>query len=154
MAHHSPLLRRGPGVGGTANLYERVLTLAEVASRAPRAPRAMPASSGASQQRSGTRSPQDNALQDSKAIILPVAGNITASYNFCNIGYAVQLMRLEHPVLASFSPRRAAAAGLRAIRSHDACRATRSLHTKIGVRASALAGVPVRRFARQRPDLP
>ncbi len=46
-----------------------------------------------------------NALQDSKAIILPVAGNIAASYNFCNIGYAVQLMRLEHPVLASFSPR-------------------------------------------------
>ena len=36
--------------------------------------------------------------QDSKAIILPVAGNIAASYNFCNIGYAVQLMRLEHPV--------------------------------------------------------
>jgi hypothetical protein len=51
MAHHSPLLRRGPGVGGTANLYERVLTLAEVASRAPRAPRAlraMTAPSGAS----------------------------------------------------------------------------------------------------------
>lgn len=46
--HHSPLLRRGGagGVGSTANLYERVLTLAEVAPRARsrarsrRAPRA------------------------------------------------------------------------------------------------------------------
>ena len=36
--------------------------------------------------------------QDTKSIILPVAGNIACSYNFCNIGYAVQLMRLEHPV--------------------------------------------------------
>ena len=36
--------------------------------------------------------------QDSKSIILPVAGNIACSYNFCIIGYAVQLMRLEHPV--------------------------------------------------------
>ena len=34
--HHSPLLRRGGagGVGSTANLYERVLTLAGVAPRA------------------------------------------------------------------------------------------------------------------------
>ena len=39
--------------------------------------------------------------QDTKAIILPVAGNIACSYNFCNIGYAVQLMRLEHPVISS-----------------------------------------------------
>ena len=36
--------------------------------------------------------------QDTKSIILPVAGNIACSFNFCNIGYAVQLMRLEHPV--------------------------------------------------------
>jgi PHS family inorganic phosphate transporter-like MFS transporter len=64
MTHHSPLLRRSGGIGGTANLYDRLLTLAE----------------------------------DTKAIILPVAGNIACSYNFCNIGYAVQLMRLEHPV--------------------------------------------------------
>jgi hypothetical protein len=28
--HHSPLLRRSGGIGGTSNLYDRVLTLAEV----------------------------------------------------------------------------------------------------------------------------
>lgn len=218
MAHHAPLLRRGPGVGGTANLYERVLTLAEVESsvprtpRAPRAPRALPAPSGASLSRArcsangvrslpvcslshpmacfrslcrfvhpcarapvsaalpagaGARWPEatlrhthahvrTNTLQDSKAIILPVAGNIAASYNFCNIGYAVQLMRLEHPVLASFSPRlRTFSAQLSCGGGPGrACCATRSLHTQISARASALAGVPVRRFVRQRPELP
>ena len=35
--------------------------------------------------------------EDYKSVIIPVAGNIACSYNVCNVGYVVQLIRLEHP---------------------------------------------------------
>lgn len=37
-------------------------------------------------------------LEDYKSIMIPAMGNLSSSYNICNIGYAVQLLRLEHPV--------------------------------------------------------
>uniref|UniRef100_A0A6U5XVS8 Major facilitator superfamily (MFS) profile domain-containing protein n=1 Tax=Guillardia theta TaxID=55529 RepID=A0A6U5XVS8_GUITH len=37
-------------------------------------------------------------LEDYKSLIVPVAANIATSYNVCNVGYVMQIFRLEHPV--------------------------------------------------------
>jgi MFS family permease len=59
-------------------------------------------SSGGGGRRGGTvddlMSRMSSIADDYKSIIIPASGNISASYNICNIGYVVQLIRLQHPV--------------------------------------------------------